>query len=281
MNEIEKYTEKTFENIKHIDENGAEFWYARELMSVLEYQQWRRFENVIEKAMEACKNSNYKVSDHFAAVGKMVKAGVAPKEIDDYKLTRYACYLIVMNGDSRKEIIALGQTYFAIKTREQELMENYNELDEQQKRYAIRQEMIKHNKLLADAAKDAGVIEPIDYAIFQNEGYKGLYGGLDQKQIHAHKGLKKSQKILDYMGSTELAANLFRATQTEEKLKKDNIKGKTDACRTHYKVGAKVRQTIKELDGTMPENLPTPKEGIKQVESQLKKQMIAMNEEEA
>ena len=191
--------------------------------------------------------------------------------IDDYALSRYACYLIVQNGDSRKKVIALGQTDFAVKTRQQELIENFDDLSEDKKRLAIRNEMKTHNKSLAEAAKMAGVSEPRDYAIFQNKGYQGLYGGLGRKEIHARKGLKKSQDILDYMGSTELAANLFRATQTDEKLRKENIIGKEAANQTHYEVGKKVRQTIKELGGTMPEDLPTPSKGIKQIEREQRK----------
>lgn len=271
MNDIVKYNVETFDSIRHINDEGQEFWYARELQSVLEYAKWENFANVIDKAKEACKNSSNIVEDHFPDVRKMVIAGVASKEIDDIMLSRYACYLIVMNGDPRKEVIALGQTYFAIKTRQQEVIENYDNLSEAQKRIAIRNEIINHNKALADAANKAGVREPVEYAIFQNYGYKGLYGGMDMKAIHAHKGLKKSQKILDHMGSTELAANLFRATQTEEKLRRDNVEGKENANKTHYEVGAKVRQTIKELGGTMPEGLPTPDKSIKQIEREIEK----------
>lgn len=266
------YGESLFDSIKHIDEFGNEFWYAREFQIALEYRQWRRFENVIQKAIVSCKNSGNSVSDHFANVGKMVPIGSdSTRKVDDYQLSRYACYLIVQNGDSRKKVIALGQTYFAVKTRQQELIENFEELSENKKRIAVRNEMKAHNKSLAEAAKLAGISDPRDYAIFQNKGYQGLYGGLGRKEIHARKGLKKSQDILDYMGSTELAANLFRATQTDEKLRRENIVGKEMASRTHYEVGAKVRQTIKDLGGTMPEDLPTPSKSIKQIEREQKK----------
>ncbi len=265
--ELTRYSEQTFESIKHINENGQEYWLARELQPVLEYTQWRNFNEAIERAKLACKNSGFDPSDHFADVSKMVALGSgAAREIEDYMLSRYACYLIVMNGDPRKEVIAVGQSYFAVKTRQQELIDNYEELSEDQKRLAIRNEMKRHNAALADAAHNAGVIEPLDYAIFQNYGYMGLYGGLGAKEIHQRKGLKKSQKILDHMGSTELAANLFRATQTEEKLRRENIQGKDNANQTHYDVGQTVRKTIKELGGTMPEDLPTPEKSIGQIE---------------
>lgn len=273
-NQIEKYSEVIFENIKCVNEYGQEFWYARELQKVLEYSQWRRFKDVIIKAKQACEKSNNPVDEHFADVGKMISIGHnAEREIDDYMLTRYACYLVVMNGDSRKEVIALGQTYFAVKTRQQELIEDYDQLSEDQKRLAIREEMREHNKSLAEAAKNAGIVNKIDYAIFQNRGYQGLYGGLGAKEIHARKGLKKSQQILDHMGSTELAANLFRATQTDEKLRRDQIVGKKEAGDVHYTVGKKVRQTIAELGGTMPEDLPTPKKSIKQLEKEAAKRL--------
>ena len=272
MNDIEKYSEKTFDDIKHINEEGQEYWYARELQTVLEYKQWRNFNEAIERAKISCINSGFDVADHFAEVSKMVVIGSgAERKLEDYMLSRYACYLIVMNGDIRKEVISVGQTYFAVKTRQQELIDNYEELSEDQRRLEIRREMKRHNLALADAAHDAGVIEPKDYAVFQNCGYQGLYGGLGAKEIHRRKGLKKSQNILDHMGSTELAANLFRATQTEEKLRRENINGKSEANRTHYEVGAKVRETIAELGGTMPENLPTPEKSISQIERQQKK----------
>lgn len=269
---VKEYNETVFENIKHINENGQEFWYARELQVALEYSQWRRFNETIKRAKNACENSENNVSDHFAEVGKMVAIGSKTKrEIENYALSRYACYLIVMNGDSRKKVIALGQTYFAVKTRQQELIENYEELTEEQKRLAIRNEIKVHNKSLAEAAKNAGVLKPLEYAIFQNRGYQGLYGGLGAKEIHTRKGLEKSQQILDHMGSTELAANLFRATQTDEKLRRENIQGKEKAGDVHYEVGKKVRDTIKELGGTMPEDLPTPTKSIKQIEKKILK----------
>ena len=278
-NQIEKYSETIFENIKHVNEYGQEFWYARELQNVLAYSQWRYFESVIDKAIEACENSGNYVEEHFAQVRKMIIIGNgAEREIDDYMLTRYACYLIVMNGDSRKEVIALGQTYFAVKTRQQELIENYDQLSEDQKRLAIRGDMREHNTSLAEAAKNAGVVNPVDYAIFQNRGYQGLYGGLGAKEIHARKGLKKSQQILDHMGSTELAANLFRATQTDEKLRRDQVVGKKEAGDVHFEVGKKVRQTIAELGGTMPEDLPTPQKSIKQLEKEAAKRLKASKE---
>lgn len=275
MSELVKYSEQTFESIKHINEYGEEYWLARELQSVLEYAQWRRFSDAIERAKLACKNSGFAIEDHFADIGKMVDIGSgAEREIDDVLLSRYACYLIVMNGDPRKEVIAVGQTYFAVKTRQQELIDNYEQLSEDQKRLAIRNEMITHNKSLAEAAQMAGIEDSRDYAIFQNKGYQGLYGGLGAKEIHARKGLKKSQRILDHMGSTELAANLFRATQTDEKLRRENIQGKQAAYDTHYGVGKKVRQTIKELGGTMPEDLPTPQKSIAQLEREQEKRKL-------
>ena len=275
MGELVKYSEETFDSIRHVNEYGEEYWLARELQPILGYAQWRRFSDAIDRAKLACKNSGFEVENHFADVGKMVDIGSgAEREIDDVMLSRYACYLIVMNGDPRKEVIAVGQTYFAIKTRQQELIDNYEQLSEDQKRLAIRNEMIAHNKSLAEAAQMAGVVDQRDYAIFQNKGYQGLYGGLGAKEIHARKGLKKSQNILDHMGSTELAANLFRATQTDEKLRRDNIQGKQAAYQTHYEVGKKVRQTIKELGGTMPEDLPTPTKSIAQLERELEQRKL-------
>jgi len=281
MSNIEKYSDQTFESIKHFNEAEQEFWFARELQSILKYTEWRNFINIIDKAKTACVNSGASLEDHFVDVNKMVEIGSgAEREIDDIMLSRYAGYLIVMNGDPRKEVIAVGQTYFAVKTRQQELIENYEQLSEDQKRLAIRNEMVAHNKSLAEAAQMAGVETPQEYAIFQNKGYQGLYGGLGVREIHARKGLKKSQKILDHMGSTELAANLFRATQTDEKLRRENITGKQAAYQTHYAVGAKVRQTIKELGGTMPEELPTPLKSIKQIEQENIKKRLPDGETE-
>lgn len=269
--DIESIDESLFESIKHINEYGMEYWTARELMPVLEYKQWRQFSDAIDRAKKACETSGNRVFDYFADARKIVKTGVATKEIEDYHLSRYACYLIAMNGDPRKKAIAMAQSYFAIKTRQQELSENFERLSEEQKRLAIRGELKHHNKSLADAAHEAGVETSRDYAIFQNFGYMGLYGGLKAQDIAKRKGLKKGQAILDHMGSTELAANLFRATQTDEKLRRDHVKGKAAANTTHFAVGKKVRETIKELGGTMPEDLPTPDKSIKQIESEQKK----------
>ncbi len=261
-----------FDSIKHIDENNIEFWYARELQQVLDYKDWRNFDKVITKAKNACEGSDQTISYHFVDINRVVDfGGVAPSTIQDIVLSRYACYLIAMNGDSRKKVIALAQTYFAIKTREQEIDEAINTLSEDERRLLLRQDLKDHNISLAEAASLAGIKDPKDYAIFQNHGYQGLYGGLTAKDIKTRKSLKKSHNILDYMGSEELAANLFRATQTDSKIRRENIKGKANANKTHYEVGNKVRQTIKELGGTMPEDLPTPKKSIKQLESKTKK----------
>lgn len=264
----------TFEGIRQLDEDGNEYWSARDLAPLLEYQDWRNFLQVVDKARVACQQSERAVSDHFGDATKMVPIGSgAQRPVPDVHLSRYACYLIVQNGDPSKPVIANGQTYFAMQTRRQELADDakFAQLNEDEKRLAIRNELATHNKHLAAAAKGAGVETPLDYAIFQDHGYKGLYGGLGNKEIHARKGLKKSQKILDHMGSTELAANLFRATQTEEKLRRDQVQGKAQANKTHYDVGRKVRQTIQELGGTMPENLPKPDTSIQQIESAKKK----------
>ena len=258
-----------FESIKQIDDDGNEYWYARDLQEILEYSEWRNFSKIIEKAKSACETSGHAVQSEFVDVNKLVDVGAnLQRSIQDIVLSRYACYLIAMNGNPRKEVIALAQTYFAVKTHEQEQLELQKE---DSLRLQIRQDIKEHNISLAEAANQAGIKEPKDYAIFHNEGYKGLYGGLGVKQIHAKKGLKKSQKILDHMGSTELAANLFRSTQTDEKLRREGIKGKENANKIHHDVGAKVRQTIKELGGTMPEDLETPTKSIQQIRKESKK----------
>ena len=271
-NELSNQHKSVFEQIKQIDEAGNEWWSARHLGKILEYSEYRHFKPVIEKAKEACINSKQRIEDHFEDFLEMVDIGSGAKRPmeDGVKLSRYACYLIVQNADPSKEVVAQGQTYFAVQTRLQEIrqMDEYNRLaSEDEKRLFLREEMKRHNIQLADAAKGAGVIEPLDYAIFQNHGYMGLYGGMDAKGIHKNKGLKKSQHILDHVGSTELAANLFRATQTEEKLRRDNIKGKQQANKTHFEIGKKVRKTIEEIGGTMPENLPVA-DSIKKLEKE-------------
>ena len=271
---IVKQHHATFENIRQQEASGNEYWFARDLAPLLEYQDWRNFMQVVDKAIRACRKSENVVEDHFGEVTKMVGIGSgAQREVEDVRLSRYACYLIVQNGDPSKPVIANGQTYFAMQTRRQELEDNekFARLSEDEKRLAIRNELAVHNKYLAAAAKDAGVESSLDYAIFQDHGYKGLYDGLGAKDIHARKGLKKSQKILDHMGSTELAANLFRATQAEEKLKRENVQNKQRANETHFEVGKKVRATIQELGGTMPEALPTPQQSVKKIERAKKK----------
>ncbi|SOY43601.1 DNA damage-inducible protein D [Cupriavidus taiwanensis] len=259
----------SFERIRQVGSAGEEYWFARELAPLLEYQDWRNFVQVVEKAKIACTQSGHEVPDHFGDVTKMVQIGSSAKRpIADFRLSRYACYLIVQNGDPSKPVIANGQTYFALQTRRQELAEasRFRKLSEDGRRLMLRGELTEHNKALTAAAKSAGVETALDYAVFQDHGYKGLYGGLGAKDIHVSKGLKRSQKILDHMGSTELAANLFRATQTEEKLRRESVQGKKQANQTHFQVGAKVRQTIADLGGTMPEKLPTPEKSIKQIE---------------
>lgn len=264
------------EKTSQFDEDGNEFWYGRDLAVLLEYRRWDNFLSVVAKAKNSCSEASHDVDNHFADVSKMVRLGSgAEREIDDLVLSRYAAYLIAQNGDSRKRAVAFAQTYFAIQTRRQEIRDQedqeYENLTEDERRAMLREELKNHNKQLASAAKGAGVNEGIDYAIFQTEGYKGLYGGLDVPGIRRRKCLGKRKAILDHMGSTELAANLFRATQTEEKLRRENIKGKQHANRAHFEVGSKVRQTIKDIGGTMPEVLPVA-EDINKVKRRLKRQ---------
>ena len=265
MNEIKKYNETIFENVKHIDEYGNEYWYARELKNILDYKEWRKFEGVIEKAKEACINSEYNIEDHFVGVDKMVKIGSkTERKIKDYKLSRYACYIIAPNGDSRKKIIALAQTYFAIQTRKQELTEkDYSMLTEDEKRFYQRSLTKKGNYSLNQAAKKAGVK---NFDKFHNAGYKGLYNGETANDIAKRKGLRYREDILDNMGSEELAANLFRITQTESKLKRENISSENEANNTHYNIGKNIREVIAKNGGTMPEELPTPNKSLKELE---------------
>lgn len=266
MNEIKEYTEKLFEDIKHIDINGNEYWEARELQQIMGYTQWRRFDNVISKAKLACENSNTNIADHFADSGKMVEIGSgAYREQKDYNLSRYACYLIAQNGDSRKKVIALAQTYFAIQTRKMELTEKeYSTLTEDEKRLYQRNLTKKGNYSLNQTAKNAGVK---NFDKFHNAGYKGLYNGETADDIVKRKGLRYREDILDNMGSDELIANLFRISQTEQKLKRDSIQGEKEACITHNEVGKIVRKAIEEAGGTMPEDLPTPKKSLKEIEN--------------
>ena len=276
MNDIDK-NNKSFEDIKHIDENGVEFWYARELMPILQYSNWQNFEKIIDKAKISCENSGISVFEHFIDVNKLSKrANNAEVEIKDYELTRYACYLIAQNGDSRKKVIALAQTYFAVQTRKQELTEKeYSMLTEDEKRSYQRNLTRKGNYSLNQAAKKAGVK---NFDKFHNSGYKGLYNGETADDIAKRKGLRYREDILDNMGSEELAANLFRITQTESRLKKDNIKTEKEANSTHYEVGKKVRKAIADIGGTMPEDLPTPKKSLKQLEKEKNKMLKKSNE---
>ena len=270
MNEIKEYTEKLFEDIKHIDENGNEYWLARELQQVLEYKRWDKFCNVIKNAQKACENSNYEVFEHFSQVGKtIIMPKNASKIIRDYKLSRYACYLIVQNSDPKKEVVALGQTYFAVQTRKQELMEKeYDNLTEDEKRFYQRDLTKKGNYSLNITAKNAGVK---NFDKFHNSGYKGLYNGETANDIAKRKGLRYREDILDNMGSDELIVNLFRISQTKQKLKNENIKLESKANKIHYDVGKEIRNTIKRLGGTMPEDMPTPKKSLKELEKDNKR----------
>lgn len=277
-NEIINKTEKTFEEIKHIDKDGNEYWYARELMISLDYTKWGNFKGVITKAMQACENSNIPALDHFAETGKTVPmpSGAKPKIIEDYKLSRYACYLIAQNGSPTKKQIALAQTYFAVKTRQQELSEEqYKQLPEDEKRLYNRVIIRNRNKYLFNTAKASGVR---NYGKFNNAGYMGLYNGETAEAIARRKGINsKKQDILDYMGSEELGANIFRITQTDALLKRNNVNSENEACSTHNKVGKAVRKAIEEVGGTMPENLPTPEKGIKELEEERNQLQLAEN----
>lgn len=272
-NEIEKSSHiSPFEQIRRTNEAGNEYWSSRDFAQVLGYTDYRNFEQVVQKARMACFNSGQRIENHFVDVTDMVAIGSgATREVKTVFMSRYACYLVIQNADPSKEIVALGQTYFAVQTRKQELSD---QATEDERRLLLRDEIKTHNLRLAETAKKAGVITSLDYALFQNHGYMGLYGGMTAQDIHCRKGLKKGQQILDHMGSTELAANLFRATQTEEKIHREKITGKESANQTHREVGAKVRQTIRELGGTMPEHLPVA-ENIKRLQSQQRKGLKA------
>ena len=269
MNEIKEYTEKIFEDIKHFDEEGNEYWYARELQTALDYKEWRKFENVIYKAKIACNNSNIDINEQFVGIDKLaINVNGGKRIINDYKLSRYACYLIAQNGDSRKKTIALAQTYFAIQTRKQELSEKeYSMLTEDEKRFYQRNLTRKGNYSLNMVARNVGVR---NFDKFHNAGYKGLYGGETANDIARRKKLRYREDILDNMGSEELAANLFRITQTESKLKRDNISRENDANETHYNIGKNIRKVIAKNGGTMPENLPTPEKSLKELEKEKK-----------
>ena len=267
MTKLENYNNTIIESIKHNDENGREYWYARELMVVLEYGKWQNFEKLIDKAKNSCENSDIPVLEHFTDVSKLSKrANNAEVKIKDYELTRYACYLIAQNGDSRKKVIALAQTYFAVQTRKMELTEEeYSKLNEDEKRLYRRKQTRDGNRVLYKIAKEKGVK---NFDRFTNAGYKGLYNGENANDIAKRKGLRYREDILDNMGSVELGANIFRITQTEALLEKQKENSEDIATNTHYKVGKEVRDTIKRLGGTMPEDLPTPSKSIKELEKE-------------
>ena len=273
MNELKKYTEKMFEDIKHIDEEGKEYWLARELQTALDYKKWQKFINVIENAKIACEQSNFIIEDHITQVGKMINVGKGGKrKVEDYKLSRYACYLIAQNGDSRKKTIALAQTYFAIQTRKQELSEKeYSMLTEDEKRFYQRNLTRKGNYSLNMVARNVGVR---NFDKFHNAGYKGLYNGETANDIAKRKKLRYREDILDNMNEDELVANLFRINQTKQKLLKDKVQGESNASDIHYEVGKEIRYTIKKLGGTMPEDMPTPKKSLKELEKENKKLKI-------
>ncbi len=270
----EETTVTPFEAIRQEGEAGNEYWSARDLYQVLGYTNWRNFKTAIDKAKIACENSGQNPLDHFDATIKLIAGGKgATRKVEDYHLSRYACYLVIQNADPAKEIVALGQTYFAVQTRRQEEADELAGLTESQRRLFLRGELTDHNKQLADTAKGAGVVTPFDFAIFQDHGYSGLYGGEKAQDIHRRKSLKPNQKILDYMGAEELAANLFRATQTEAKIRREKIKGKDAANQAHNDMGKRVREFIEEVGGTMPEELPTPAESIQELEKKEKKRI--------
>ena len=274
MNEIKEHTEKMFEDIKHIDEEGNEYWLARELQIAFKYKEWRKFDGIINKSITACNNSNINANDQFVQVDKLIQHGKGGmRNIKDYKLSRYACYLIAQNGDSRKKTIALAQTYFAIQTRKQELSEKeYSMLTEDEKRFYQRNLTKKGNYSLNMVARNVGVR---NFDKFHNAGYKGLYGGETANDIAKRKKLRYREDILDNMNEDELVANLFRINQTKQKLLKDKVQGENNASDIHYEVGKKVRKAIKDIGGTMPEDMPTPKKSLKELEKENKKLIVS------
>ena len=262
-----------FEKIKHKDENGNEYWNARELQTILDYKEWRKFKNAISKGKLACNNSKVMIEDHFVKVAKVINLGKGGKRsVDDYKLSRYACYLITQNSDPRKEVIALAQTYFAVQTRKQELTEKeYSELSEDEKRLYQRNLTRKGNYSLNQAAKKSGVK---NFERFHNAGYRGLYNGETANDIAKRKGLRYREDILDNMGSDELITNLFRISQADQKLRKDSIYGESEDSEIHYKIGKNIREVITQNGGTMPEKLSTPNKSLKQLEKEQKNKFI-------
>ncbi|WIG59586.1 MAG: DNA-damage-inducible protein D [Ktedonobacterales bacterium] len=269
-----------FEQIRHEAEGGGEYWSARELAKVLDYSGWQRFMGVIARAQTACENSGQRITDHFNTDVNMVTLGSgAIREVEDWHLSRYACYLVVQNADPEKPIVALGQTYFAIQTRRAELAGELTGLTEAQRRIVLRDQAAARNVDLAAAVYEAGVVTQQDFATFQNHGYRGLYDGETAQDIAARKGLKRGQKVLDWMGSEELAANFFRITQTEAKIRREGIQGKDAANQTHYDVGKRVRETIEDLGGTPPEQLPTPTKSIEQIRRDEQKRLASSTEQ--
>ena len=265
-----QYTDSIFESIKHLDEYGNEYWYARELQKALDYKEWRNFKVAMDKAITACKNSNFNVLDHFVEVNKMIELGkTAKRKIDEYKLSRYACYLIVQNADPNKEVVALGQTYFAIQTRKQEITEQeYDSLSDDEKRFYQRKLTRQGNYTLQKIASDAGVK---NMAEFHNAGYRGLYNGETADDIFKRKKLRYREDILDNMNEDELVANLFRMNQTKQRLIRDNVQGENNAKAVHYEVGKKVRKAIQDIGGMMPEEMPTPRRSLKELEKEKKR----------
>jgi DNA-damage-inducible protein D len=266
-----------FDAIRRVDEDGNEYWSARELYKILGYTEWRNFNNkVVARAMKACEENGRTVSDHFVQSYKGIIGGKGAKQqVVDIHLTRYACYLVVMNGDPNMPVVAMGQEYFAYQTRRQEISDELNlyTLPEDQKRLILRSMLATFNTRLQEAAQLAGVLEPRDFATFYDYGYMGLYAGLRENDIHARKSLTEKQKISDHMGSEELGANIFRATQADAKLRRDRVQGKDAANITHYQVGHEVREAIKRLGGTMPEDLPTPEKSIQDLQREEQKRL--------